>query len=412
MSLTIADIWAAARTIEGQVVKTPAIRAARLSADLGLDLFLKLENMQATGSFKERGAINKLSSLTAEQRKAGVIAMSAGNHAQAVAYHATRMGIPSTVVMPDFAPLTKIERTEAFGARVILSGDTLDASAEAASAIAEAEGLTLVHPYDDEQVIAGQGTIGLELMDQRPGLEVLVVPIGGGGLISGIALAAKALKPDIEIYGVEAAFYPSMHHAVNGLDPRCGGHTLADGIAVKNPGRLTRPVIERCVDDIILVDEGAIESAIAALAEKQKLVAEGAGAAGVAALLAQPGRFRNRRVGVVICGGNLDNRILAGVLTRGLVRDGRMASLRIQITDRPGVLARIAQVIGEAGGNIIEVHHQRHFQDIPVRNAEIDVLVETRSAAERDALVDRLAAIGFPTRVLSNQSMYIQRPGK
>ncbi len=412
MSVTIADIWAAARTIEGHVVQTPAIRAARLSDDLGLDLFLKLENMQATGSFKERGAINKLSSLTAEQRRAGVIAMSAGNHAQAVAYHATRMGIPSTVVMPDFAPLTKIERTEAFGARVVLEGDTLDASAHAAAEIAEAEGLTLVHPYDDEHVIAGQGTIGLELMNQRPGLEVLVVPIGGGGLISGIALAAKALKPTIEIVGVEAAFYPSMHNAVKGLDPGCGGHTLADGIAVKNPGRLTRPVIEACVDDIVLVDEGAIESAIAALAEKQKLVAEGAGAAGVAALLAHAARFRGRQVGVVVCGGNLDNRILAGVLTRGLVRDGRMASLRIQITDRPGVLGTIAQVIGESGGNIIEVHHQRHFQDIPVRNAEIDVLVETRSAADRDALVDRLAAIGFPTRVLSNQSMYIKRPGK
>ena len=412
MSVTIADIWAAARTIEGHVVRTPAIRAARLSADLGLDLYLKLENMQTTGSFKERGAINKLSSLTAEQRRVGVIAMSAGNHAQAVAYHATRMGIPSTVVMPDFAPLTKIERTEAFGARVVLSGDTLDASAEAAAKIAEEEGLTLVHPYDDEAVIAGQGTIGLELMDQRPSLEVLVVPIGGGGLISGIALAAKALKPGIEIIGVEAAFYPSMHHAVKGIDARCGGHTLADGIAVKNPGRLTRPVIEQQVDDIVLVGEGAIESAIAALAEKQKLVAEGAGAAGVAALLAHPGRFRGRQVGVVVCGGNLDNRILAGVLTRGLVRDGRMASLRIQITDRPGVLGRIAQVIGESGGNIIEVHHQRHFQDIPVRNAEIDVLVETRSATERDALVDRLEAIGFPTRVLSNQSMYIERPGK
>lgn len=412
MTVTIADIWSAARTIEGQVVYTPAIHAARLSADLGLELYLKLENMQATGSFKERGAINKLSSLTPEQREAGVIAMSAGNHAQAIAYHAMRMGIPATVVMPDFAPVTKIERTEAFGARVMLSGDTLDASAVAAAEIAEAEGLTLVHPYDDERVIAGQGTIGLELMTQRPGLEVLIVPIGGGGLISGIALAAKSLKPTIEIVGVEAAFYPSMHQAINGLPPHSGGHTLADGIAVKNPGVITRPIVERYVDDILVIDEAAIECGISALAEKQKMVAEGAGAAGVAALIAHPGRFGGRQVGVVVCGGNIDNRILAGVLTRGLVRDGRMASLRIQITDRPGVLARITQIIGEAGGNIIEVHHQRHFHDIPVRNAEIDVLVETRNASHRTQLVERLKAAGFPTRVLSNHSMFIKAPGE
>lgn len=412
MAVTIADIWAAARTIEGQVVHTPAIHAARLSADLGLELYLKLENMQATGSFKERGAINKLASLSPEQRAAGVIAMSAGNHAQALAYHAMRMGIPATVVMPDFAPVTKIERTEAFGARVVLSGDTLDASAVAAMKIAEDEGLTLVHPYDDERIIAGQGTIGLELMAQRPGLEVLIVPIGGGGLISGIALAAKALKPSIEIYGVEAAFYPSMHQAINELPAHSGGHTLADGIAVKNPGRLTREIIKRCVSDILVVDEGAIESGIAALAEKQKMVAEGAGAAGIAALLSYPDRFIGRQVGVVICGGNIDNRILAGVLTRGLVRDGRMASLRIQITDRPGVLARIATIIGESGGNIIEVNHQRHFQNIPVRNAEIDALIETRNATHRKTVVERLKAAGFPTRVLSNHSMYIKAPGK
>ena len=405
MTVTVQDIKDAAKTIEGHVIRTPALRSGRLSEDLGFDLILKLENMHTTGSFKERGAVNKLSSLTKEQRTKGVIAMSAGNHAQGVAYHAMRMGVPATIVMPDFAPITKVERTRSFGARVILTGDTLDASAVAAKEVAERDNLTFVHPYDDEKIVSGQGTIGLELLEDFPDLDAVVIPIGGGGLISGIAIAAKAINPDIEIYGVETEFYPSMYQAIHNLTPNSGGHTLADGIAVKNPGKITRAIIQDLVKEIILVDETAIETAIVTLAEKQKLVAEGAGAAGVAALLAYPERFKGRKVGSVVCGGNIDVRILAGVLTRGLVRDGRMVRLRIDISDRPGVLAKLADIIGRAGGNIIEVFHQRLFQDVPVRNAEIDIIIETRNAEHVKEIVSELQASGFRTRVLSSRSM-------
>ena len=405
MTVSLEDIKDASKVIEGQVLRTPSIQAARLSEDLGFDLVLKLENLQTTGSFKERGAVNKLSSLTDEQRKTGVIAMSAGNHAQGVAYHAMRMGIPATIVMPDFAPITKVERTRSFGAHVVLTGDTLDASAVAAREIAKEKNLTFVHPYDDELIVAGQGTIGMEMLEDHPDLEVIVVPIGGGGIISGIALAVKAIKPDIKVYGVETEFYPSMYQALHNLTPNSGGQTLADGIAVKNPGQITRAIIKELVEEIILVDETAIETAIAALAEKQKLVAEGAGAAGLAALLAHPQRFKGKKVGTVICGGNIDVRILAGVLTRGLVRDGRMVRLRIDISDRPGVLGKLADIIGRSGGNIIEVFHQRLFQDVPVRNAEIDIIIETRNADHVKEIVDGLQAQGFRTRVLSSRSI-------
>ncbi|MEJ1994231.1 MAG: threonine ammonia-lyase [Limibacillus sp.] len=405
MTVSLEDIKDAAKVIEGQVLRTPSIQAARLSEDLGFDLVLKLENLQTTGSFKERGAVNKLSSLTDEQRKTGVIAMSAGNHAQGVAYHAMRMGIPATIVMPDFAPITKVERTRSFGAQVVLTGETLDASAVAAREIAKEKNLTFVHPYDDELIVAGQGTIGMEMLEDHPDLEVIVVPIGGGGIISGIATAVKAIKPDIKVYGVETEFYPSMYQALHNLTPNSGGQTLADGIAVKNPGQITRAIIKELVEEIILVDETAIETAIAALAEKQKLVAEGAGAAGLAALLAHPQRFKGKKVGTVICGGNIDVRILAGVLTRGLVRDGRMVRLRIDISDRPGVLGKLADIIGRSGGNIIEVFHQRLFQDVPVRNAEIDIIVETRNADHVKEIVDGLQAQGFRTRVLSSRSI-------
>jgi threonine dehydratase len=405
MTVSLEDIKDAAKVIEGQVLRTPSIQAARLSEDLGFDLVLKLENLQTTGSFKERGAVNKLSSLTDEQRKTGVIAMSAGNHAQGVAYHAMRMGIPATIVMPDFAPITKVERTRSFGAQVVLTGETLDASAVAAREIAKEKNLTFVHPYDDELIVAGQGTIGMEMLEDHPDLEVIVVPIGGGGIISGIATAVKAIKPAIKVYGVETEFYPSMYQALHNLTPNSGGQTLADGIAVKNPGQITRAIIKELVEEIILVDETAIETAIAALAEKQKLVAEGAGAAGLAALLAHPQRFKGKKVGTVICGGNIDVRILAGVLTRGLVRDGRMVRLRIDISDRPGVLGKLADIIGRSGGNIIEVFHQRLFQDVPVRNAEIDIIVETRNADHVKEIVDGLQAQGFRTRVLSSRSI-------
>jgi len=404
MGVSLDDIETAAALLEGEIVKTPTIQGRRLGEALGCELFLKLENLQYTGSFKDRGALNKLKNLTPEQAQAGVIAMSAGNHAQGVAHHAQRLGIPATIVMPEFAPFTKVDRTRGFGAHVVLTGDTLDAAAVAAREIAAEEGLVFVHPYDDPLIIAGQGTIGLEMLAAVPELEVLVVPIGGGGLISGIALAAKAIKPEIEIIGVEAALYPSMYQAIRGEVPRAGGVTLADGIAVKSPGKLTRAIVEELVSDILLVEEAAIESAIAQLAEVQKLVAEGAGAAGIAALLSAPERFAGRKVGTVICGGNIDVRMLAGVLARGLMRDGRMARLRIEIVDQPGQLAKLSQVIGSSGGNIIEVYHQRLFADVPAKRADVDVVVETRNAQHVGEIVTHLAAAGFPSRILSTKS--------
>jgi threonine dehydratase len=404
VSVSIDDIRGAAETIAGAVIRTPLVPAPRLSQQLGAEIFLKLENLQFTGSFKDRGALNKLKGLTPAQAEAGVIAVSAGNHAQGVAYHAQRLGIPATIVMPEFAPFSKVERTRGFGARVVLTGDTLDASAVAAREIAEKDGLTFVHPYDDEAIIAGQGTIGLEMLADEPGLETIVVPIGGGGIISGIATAAKALKPGIELVGVEAELFPSMYQAIHELQPTAGGTTLADGIAVKNPGALTRAIIEELVADIILVDEPAIENAVMLLCELQKLVAEGAGAAGLAALLTRHERFEGRKVGIVICGGNIDVRMLSAVLSRGMVRDGRLVRLRVGIVDKPGVLAKLAQFIGETAGNIIEVHHQRLFHNVPAKQAEIDVIVETRNADHVHEIIARLRAGGFPTRVLSARS--------
>ncbi|MCH8035774.1 MAG: threonine ammonia-lyase [Proteobacteria bacterium] len=404
MTVSASDIKAAAKEIEGAVIRTPLVAAPRLSEILGCELYLKLENQQHTGSFKDRGALNKLKSLSAEQAKYGVIAMSAGNHAQGVAHHARRLGIPATIVMPEFAPFTKVERTRELGARVVLLGDTLDASAVAAREIAEQENLTFVHPYDDPKIVAGQGTIGFEMLEDQPELDTIVVPIGGGGIISGIAIAAKSVKPEIEMIGVQAELFPSMYQAVNELAPSAGGQTLADGIAVKNPGALTRPIIEELVADILLVDEGQIETAVHVLVEQQKIVAEGAGAAGVAALMKEKERFAGRKVGAVICGGNIDVRLLSWVLTRGLVRDGRMVRLRIGIIDRPGVLAKVARLIGETGGNIIEVYHQRLFYDVPAKQADVDAVIETRNADHVREIIAALEAGGFPTRVLSARS--------
>jgi threonine dehydratase len=391
-TVTAEDIRAAGRTIAGEVMRTPLVAAPRLSEILGCELYLKLENQQYTGSFKDRGALNKLKSLTAEQAGYGVIAMSAGNHAQGVAHHARRLGIPATIVMPEFAPFTKVERTRELGARVVLLGDTLDASAVAAREIAEQENLTFVHPYDDPKIVAGQGTIGFEMLEDQPELDTIVVPIGGGGIISGIAIAAKSVKPEIEMIGVEAELFPSMYQAVN------------DGIAVKNPGALTRPIIEELVADILLVDEGQIETAVHVLVEQQNIVAEGAGAAGVAALMKEKERFAGRKVGAVICGGNIDVRLLSWVLTRGMVRDGRLVRLRIGIIDRPGVLANVARLIGETGGNIIEVYHQRLFYDVPAKQADVDAVIETRNAEHVHEITAALKAGGFPTRVLSVRS--------
>jgi threonine dehydratase len=367
-------------------------------------IVLKLENQQFTGSFKDRGACNKLRSLTPQEAKAGVIAMSAGNHAQGVAYHAQRFAIPATIVMPKGTPFNKVERTKSFGARVLLEGDSIDSSAVFAREVAQRDGLIFVHPYDDEKIVAGQGTIGLELFADAPQLDTVIVPIGGGGILAGIATALKALKPAVDMIGVEAALYPSMHHAVKKLAPANGGQTIAEGIAVKSPGAIPKAIIERLVSDILLVEEDPLEQAVQLLVETQKIVAEGAGAAGLAAVLAHGKRFAGKHVGIIICGGNIDSRILSQVLMRGMVRDGRVTTLRIQITDAPGVLGTLARTIGEAGGNIIEIYHQRMFCDLPVKKADVDAMIETRNADHVREIVGKLKEAGFPTRVLSSRS--------
>lgn len=402
MTITIDDVRKAARAIRGAVVETPTLPARRLSELTGADVTLKLENRQATGSFKDRGALHKLLNLTKRERAAGVIAVSAGNHAQGVALHAGRLGIPAVIVMPTATPFTKAERTRRLGARVVLHGADLSEAADRADRLVREHGYSFVHPYDDPAIIAGQGTVALELLAAAPELDCLVVPIGGGGLISGCAIAAKALKPALDIYGVEAALYPSMYRALKGLKPKAGGHSIAEGIAVKRPGKLTPPIIARFVKEILLVAEDALERAVLAMAEAEKLVAEGAGAAGLAALLAHPKRFKGRKVGLIVTGGNIDSRVLASILMRGLARDGRLARFRIQISDEPGLLSRVAGLIGEAGGNIIEVDHQRLYYDVPVTMAELDVVVETRNREHVEEILAALAASGFPARLLSS----------
>jgi threonine dehydratase len=329
--------------------------------------------------------------------------MSAGNHAQGVAYHARRLGIPATIVMPASTPFTKIDRTEALGARVVLRGESLVEAREAADQLAREGGLVPVHPYDDAAVIAGQGTVALEMLTEEPGLEILLVPVGGGGLISGIAVAAKALSPKVEIIGVQSALYPSMYRVLRGIDPGLPteGTTLAEGIAVKEPGQLTRRIVAALVGAVQLVTERQLEAAVELLIERQKLIVEGAGAAGVAALMSEPERFRGRKVGIVLTGGNIDARLLSSLLMRGLVRGGRLVRLRSELPDLPGALSRVAGIIGGLGANIVEVHHQRLFHDTSVRRAELDVVVETQNARHVDTLIDALVAAGFPTRLLS-----------
>jgi threonine dehydratase len=376
-----------------------------LSEIIGAEVWLKFENLQFTAAYKERGALNKLLQLSEEERGRGVIAASAGNHAQAVAYHAKRLGIPAVIVMPEPTPSVKVNQTEGHGAEVVLHGDMFDDAYAKARELALEKGYVFVHPFDDPQIIAGAGTIGLELLDGAPGLDTIVVPIGGGGIMAGIATAAKAINPRIEMIGVEAALYPSMHHAIRNLTPTFGAPTIAEGIAVKSPGALTKAIIERLVSDILLVEEEPLEQAVQLMAETQKVVAEGAGAAGLAAMLAHRQRFAGRRVGIVVCGGNIDARVLGQVLLRGLVRDGRVVELRIGIVDQPGVLGRLARAIGEAGGNILEIHHQRLFTDLPVKRADIDAVVETRNAAHVTEIMASLSAAGFTVRQLSSRSV-------
>jgi threonine dehydratase len=402
---TLNDIRQAADTIRSAVYRTPTVPALGLSAALGLDIVLKLETLQRTGSFKERGALNRLSHLTPEERARGIIAMSAGNHAQGVAYHAQRLGIPATIVMPEGTPFTKIERTAAHGARVVLRGAGLTEARAAAYEIAAAQGLVFVHPYDDPWIIAGQGTLALELLEDQPDLDMLVVPVGGGGMISGVAIAAKALKPSIEIVGVQSEHFPSMRNALAGLPNPIPGATIAEGIGVKEPGELTLRLVEDLVDEILLVDETHLERAIEMLLSLQKLSTEGAGAAGVAALLQHPYRFAGKRIGVVLCGGNIDARMLASILMRGMVRTGRLVRFRAEITDTPGTLAKVAQIIGSLGGNIVEIFHQRLFSEVPVKQADLDIVCETRDMAHVDEIMVRMTEAGFKTILLSHSAL-------
>jgi threonine dehydratase len=402
LPVSLADVEAAMGVVRDHVVATDLDPSRTLSEMLGCQVWLKFENLQFTASFKERGALNRLSALTPAERARGVIAMSAGNHAQGVAYHAKRLGIPATIVMPVGTPMVKIENTRRHGATVMVTGATLEESAAAARAKAATDDLVFIHPYDDARVIAGQGTIALEMLRAQPAIDTLVVPIGGGGLISGIAVAAKALRPDVQVIGVQADLYPSMYNVIKGEANAMRGDTLAEGIAVKAPGKLTTQIVRALVDDIVLVREDQIEHAVSMLIAIEKTVVEGAGAAGLAAVLAYPERFRGRTVGIVLCGGNIDTRLLASVLTRELAREGRLSQLIIDLVDRPGQLAAVATLLGEMGANIVEVSHQRTFSDLPAKGTLLEVVIETRDRGHLNATVARLRAAGFELDVVSN----------
>jgi len=389
------EIRAAAARLKGAIEHTPCVHSRTLSRLTGAEVFLKFENLQFTASFKERGALNRLLALPESERRRGVIAMSAGNHAQAVAYHAARLGIRAVIVMPRGSPNSKIRNTEVHGAQVVLEGESLAEAGRHAREIAAREGLVFVHPYEDPLVVAGQGTVGLEMLEAVPELDALVVPVGGGGLVSGIAIAAKAMKPLITVYGVESRSYPSMHQRLAGLPVKVGGDTIAEGIAVKDVGDIALGVVRRLVEEVFVVEEETIERAVVALIEIEKTVAEGAGAAGLAALLEHAGRFAGKRVGLPISGGNIDSRVLASVLMRGLVRDGRLARLRVTLPDVSGSLAKVATLIAEAGGNIVEIMHQRIFGTASVRSPEVEFLVETREREHTDALVALLEKNGI-----------------
>ena len=406
MPVALADIEAARKIIRGAVLRTPMLPAPKLSALTGAQVYVKYENLQVTNSFKDRGALVKLASLGEAERKRGVIAMSAGNHAQAVAYHAARLKIPATIVMPVTTPFVKVAATKSHGAEVVLDGETIaEAEARCGELMRERE-LTLVHPYDDARIVAGQGTIAMEMLEETADLDCIVIPIGGGGLIAGNAIAARALKPGIEIVGVEASLYPAVWNALRREKRPLGGPTLAEGIAVKNVGKLTLPVIRELVSDVVLVDEAHLERAVNAYLTLQKTMAEGAGAAGLAAMLAEPQRFRGKKVGLILCGGNIDPRILASIMVRELERETRIVSFRLTIPDRPGVLGIIASRLGELGANILEVDHRRLFLDVPAKGAKLDVTIETRDAAHAAEILAALTADGYqPVRIESASAL-------
>lgn len=400
--VTFADVEAAAECLAGHVLRTPTLRAAQLSTMTGADVFVKYENMQATGSFKERGALCKLMALSPEQKERGVIAMSAGNHAQAVAFHAARLAIPATIVMPKTTPAIKIANTRAYGAEVILEGETLSEAEATCLALIHSRHLTLVHPYDDPVVIAGQGTVALEMLADVGDLDRLVVPIGGGGLAAGVAVAAKAVRPAMEIIGVEAALYPSFYNALNSASLPLGGATLAEGIAVKNVGHRTLPLVRAHVSAILLVGESELERAVNGFASHQHALAEGAGAAGLAAMLAEPERFAGKRVGLILTGGNIDTRVLASIMVRELEREDRIVSFRLTVADRPGLLGDLATRLGAEGANILEVSHRRLMLDVPARGVSVDVTIETRDRGHAESILKALAADGFRPRRLAS----------
>ncbi|MDB5965427.1 MAG: threonine ammonia-lyase [Polaromonas sp.] len=393
--LKLSDIEQAASRLQGHLLDTPCVASRTLSQITGAQIFLKFENLQYTASFKERGACNKLAQLSADERRRGVIAMSAGNHAQGVAYHAQRLGIRAVIVMPCFTPGVKIERTRGFGAEVVLHGDTLDEARSHALTLAAQQSLVFVHPYDDEAVIAGQGTVALEMLRAVPDLDTLVVAVGGGGLIAGMATAARAIRPGMEIIGVQTSRFPAMVNAIKGTHHPQGSSSIAEGIAVGTPGAIPREIIGRLVDDMLLVDEGDIEQAMVMLLEIEKTLVEGAGATGLAALLRHPARFAGKKVGLVLCGGNIDPLLLAAIIERGMVRAGRLARIRVSARDVPGSLARITATVAGAGANIDEVHHQRAFTMLSAQNVEIEMVIQTRGRSHIQDVLAALAAAGF-----------------
>jgi threonine dehydratase len=393
--ISLQDIELAAQRLRGHILETPCVESRTLSQIVGAQVFLKFENLQFTASFKERGACNKLAQLTPEESARGVIAMSAGNHAQGVAYHAQRLGLRAVIVMPRFTPDVKVERTRGFGAEVVLHGDTLDEARAHARALADSQGLVFVHPYDDAAVAAGQGTLALEMLKTQPDLEILVVAIGGGGLIAGVATAAKAIKPDISIIGVQTQRFPSMINAIEGSDLPMGQSTIAEGIAVATPGQMTRNVVRNLVDELLLVDEGDIEQAVLMLLEIEKTLVEGAGAAGLAAMLRHRERFAGKKVGLVLSGGNIDPLLLAAIIERGMVLSGRLERISVSARVVPGVLARITANVADAGANIEEVHHQRAFTLLAAQNVEIECVLQTRNQPHVEQVLDALRAQGM-----------------
>ena len=404
MKINIDAITRASKELIGNIIRTPTIQSQHLSNEINGEIFLKLENLQYTSSFKVRGAYTSITRVKEEQKKIGVIAMSAGNHAQAVAWWAKKERVNATIVMPEHAPLFKVMKTKSLGADVILRGRTLNESQTYVSELVNDKKLTLIHPYDDSNVVIGQGTLGLEFMGDVKDLDLLVIPIGGGGLISGVSIVAKALNPNIKIYGVQTEKFPSMYNVLHKKDLAILGDTLADGIAVKRPGEITSEIIKDHVDDILLINEFELEKAISSLFENERVIAEGAGAAGVAAIVNNKDRFSGKKVGTVICGGNIDARLFASILNRKLLMDGRMTKVRIDIIDEPGMLARISNLIATYGGNIIEIYHQRMFNDVPVKNAKIDAIIEALSVEHIASIIKALREDGFQVSEIMERS--------